>query len=221
MSSLSKFEAMKVAVVIPAYNEEATIGQVVAAVRKHNLDAIVFDDGSSDDTASLADSAGAIVISGRGNGGYDAAINSGFLAAAELEYAYVITMDADGQHPAELLPEYVRLFQAGVDCVAGNRSSFGRWSEHLFSFVAGKLWGVHDPLCGMKGYSLQLWRQRGAFDRYHSVGTELLIYAVKKGFRVAELPVCVRERDDRSRFGSGLKPNLVILRALLRALLSR
>ena len=87
----------KVAIVIPAFNEEATISNVVQSVKEHGI-VVVVNDASSDKTKQIAESAGAIVVSHKYNKGYDSALNSGFKRAEELNCDGVITFDADGEH---------------------------------------------------------------------------------------------------------------------------
>src|SRR5271166_5984567 len=90
-------ERSRIAIIVPALNEAATIGPVLARVKQYGSP-IVVDDGSGDETAQLARAAGAAVVTHAVNQGYDAALNSGFAYAARMGCAYAITIDADGQH---------------------------------------------------------------------------------------------------------------------------
>ena len=87
----------RVAIVIPAFNEEKTISKVVRAANKFGK-SIVVNDGSKDNTGEIAKRSGAIVFMHKINLGYDAALNTGFKKAAKLKFDYIITLDADGQH---------------------------------------------------------------------------------------------------------------------------
>ena len=91
---------------IPAFNEAATIARIVESVAIHGQP-IVVDDCSEDETASLARSAGAVVVCHETNRGYDGALNSGFAEADRRGCSYVVTFDGDGQHPATLVGEFV------------------------------------------------------------------------------------------------------------------
>ena len=97
--------AHKFAVVIPAFNECNNIETVVRQVSKVAM-AIVVDDGSADDTAGLARSAGAYVVCHQYNRGYDCALESGLITARALGCNFAMTMDADGQHN----PYYLNIF---------------------------------------------------------------------------------------------------------------
>ena len=105
-------EEYKVAIVIPAYNEELTISQVVYSVKGHGC-VIVINDASTDRTKKIAEDAGAIVINHKQNEGYDSALRSGFKKAFDIGVDAVITFDADGQHSSEMLKEYIKYLKNG------------------------------------------------------------------------------------------------------------
>ena len=85
----------RVGLIIPAYNEEKTIGNVVNGVSQYGQ-AIVVDDASTDKTASIASTYGAIVVKHSANLGYESAIESGFRIAYEMVIKIVVPLDADG-----------------------------------------------------------------------------------------------------------------------------
>lgn len=95
--------------VIPGYEEGPRIGAVVARARRH-LPVLVVDDGSTDDTAAQAEAAGAIVLPQRPNQGKGAALRMGFRRALAEGYDAVVTLDADGQHDPDEIPEFLAAF---------------------------------------------------------------------------------------------------------------
>lgn len=207
-------ERHRIAIIIPALNESATIAQVVAGVGKYGLP-IVVDDGSDDDTAKVAESAGATVIRTDQNLGYDAAINAGFRYADDIGCEYAITIDADGQHDPALVMDFIEELNSGADLVIGSRDKLQRVGEYVFSWIASIAWGVTDPLCGAKAYRLgATYKELGHFDSYNSIGTELAIYAAKRGKDIRQRPIQTRCRIGASRFGASLSANHKILRAL-------
>jgi glycosyltransferase involved in cell wall biosynthesis len=204
----------RIGIVIPALNESASIAAVVAATNGYGV-SIVVDDASTDSTAELARRGGAIVVSHRRNLGYDGALNSGFMKAAELGCEVIITVDADGQHDPSLIKRFLNALDTGADVVIGVRSRRQRLAEHLFAWYTGLRYGISDPLCGMKAYRVAVFRALGHFDAYQSIGTELAIFAARRGYRLAQVPFDVRERNGASRFGRVLSGNLKILRAMV------
>jgi len=201
-------------IVIPAYNEAETIATVIGTIKDLGTP-IVVDDGSSDDTGHVAETAGAVLVTHKSNCGYDIAINSGFEKAAKLGCKYVITMDADGQHDPALMGDFLRLLHTGTDIVLGVCNKQQRFAEILFAWFSRLTFGIRDPLCGMKGYRIELYRQRGHFDSYGSIGTELAVYGVRSGYSYEQIEVPIQTRIGKPRFGRSLQANLRILRAAL------
>ena len=212
---------MKVAIVIPAYNEAATIAGVVRDVAAFGT-VIVVDDCSTDTTAALAREAGAEVVSHDLNRGYDGALQSGFEKAAELDIDITATFDADGQHGATTLAAILEPLTDGrVDLVLGLRAKPARIAERLFSRYTRLRFGVGDILCGLKGYRMSLYHQHGRFDGSRSIGTELALYALKQGSSFTTAPVPIHPRiAGNARFGGTLKANGRILRALFLAMMA-
>jgi len=203
----------RIGIVIPALNESATIGAVVRAAGAHGT-CVVVDDGSSDATAALARDAGALVVAHEVNRGYDAALDSGFRAAAQAGCEIIITLDADGQHDPTLLGRFVDAIDAGAAIAVGVRDRRARLAEHVFAWYTQLRWGISDPLCGLKAYRADVYRTLGHFDSYASIGTELMLFGARNGQRIVQIPFPVRERDGAPRFGRRLSANWRILRAL-------
>jgi glycosyltransferase involved in cell wall biosynthesis len=206
-------ERSSLGIVIPAFNEARTIANVVALCNVYGR-SIVVDDGSNDDTGDVADASGAEVIRHAGNRGYDAALESGFQHAAHLGCEYVITIDADGQHDPALLAKFCALLDAGADIVIGNRNERPRLAETCFALLTQFRYGLKDPLCGLKAYRMSIYEKLGHFDSYNSIGTELMLYAIRNGFRMQQVPIVVKSRVDKPRFGNRLRANYKIFRAM-------
>ena len=112
---------MKTLVIIPAYNEQKTIGGVIDAVKQHTSRIIVVDDGSQDKTASIARTKGCTVKSHIINRGLGAALCTGFVYAKKIGATHVITLDADGQHNPADIPRLISKLNEGYDVVVGSR----------------------------------------------------------------------------------------------------
>lgn len=210
---------MTVAIIIPALNEAETITDVVASVLESGR-VIVVDDGSRDCTADVAARAGAIVVSNETNLGYDGALQRGFEKAAEIGSEIAITIDADGQHDGDAVSGMLApLLNGDADLVLGIRPKTARFSEWLFNLFARLRFGVPDILCGMKAYRMSLYYAHGRFDGSQSIGTELALAGLRCGLRCACIPVPIHHRDGTPRFGSVLRANWKILRALTGAIL--
>lgn len=206
--------AARVAIVIPAFNEEKAIRAVVSGVSAYGT-VIVVNDGSSDSTEQLARAAGALVVSHDVNRGYDNALATGLAKAVAEEFDFAITLDGDGQHEPMLIESFLFELMDGADLVVGVRDRYQRFSEKIFAVLAKILWDISDPLCGMKGYRLSKLKRMDSLCSYPSIGTELAIRAVRSGWNIRQVPLKTRDRNDRSRFGGGFCANWLILRAML------
>ena len=154
--------------VVPAYNEAGTVGDVVDALRVKTpqLDVVVVDDGSTDDTAALAEAAGARVLQLPFNLGIGGAVQAGFKYADEQGYDYMVQVDGDGQHdPGEIAKLFAALDDGGgADMICGTRFKTPtgymapisrRTGIHLFAFLLSRLLRqpVTDPTSGFRLYN--------------------------------------------------------------------
>lgn len=212
----------KITVVMPALNEEPTIGPLVKGVMKNTDEVIVVDDGSTDRTGEIAEKNGATVLRQESNTGYDRAISAGFKMAESTGADIILTFDADGQHEASDIPRMVRpIIEGKADIVVGVRPRVFRLAERLFKIYSKRAIGVADPFCGMKAYSVDVYREVGYFDRMDSIGTQLMFEAEKRDFRIAQIGIKLNLRRDEPRFGRRVKANIKIFTAMLKIMVSR
>ncbi|ENN9980416.1 glycosyltransferase family 2 protein [Vibrio vulnificus] len=214
-------ESISLAIVIPAYNEESSIGDVVREILDTvNLDfrIIVVSDKSSDNTAAVAADAGALVVDLEQNHGYAGAIDQGFQYALEnLDPEYILTMDADGQHDPRVINSMYNLAVShNIDIVTGRRPSCARISEKLYSFYFRNKFNIDDPLSGMKLYRTPVYVENNGFETFDSIGTELLTKALIARKKVEQINIPIRPRhDSEPRFGSLFRANKRIFVSLL------
>lgn len=213
-------DEFKVVVIIPAFNEELTIASVVDSV-KFFATVIVVNDGSSDNTSLAAHNAGAIIVSHKVNRGYDNALNSGLKKSVELGFSAAITFDADGQHNSNAIPIFINKLKQNFDLILGVRTKTQRVSELIFRIYSKKTLNWSDPLCGMKGYSLKLYKELGHFDSYNSIGTELAVFGLLNGYKSCEVDVSTFDREDKPRFSSLFKANYLIIKSLIILIIRR
>ncbi|HEU4974696.1 MAG TPA: glycosyltransferase family 2 protein [Baekduia sp.] len=153
---------------MPAYNESATILDVVRSVREHapGYDVLVVDDGSTDDTTKLAELAGARVLRLPFNLGIGGAVQAGFVYALEQGYTHMVQIDGDGQHdPRELHHLEAAMDTDDLDVVCGSRFITDdhhypapisrRTGIHIFAYTLSALVGqrVTDPTSGFRLYN--------------------------------------------------------------------
>lgn len=190
---------LKMVVLIPAYNEEKNIFDVVTQVKKYIPLVIVVDDGSSDQTAQKARKAGADVLVHEVNKGKGAAIRTGFDEVLKQHMDAVIIMDADGQHDASELPgiiEKARIDQA--DIVMANRMDnpegmpFLRYATNKFtSFIISKVAKVQikDTQCGFRLIRTWLLPKMRLTTTLYDTESEMLLEASRLGATFSNAPI--------------------------------
>jgi glycosyltransferase involved in cell wall biosynthesis len=189
---------VQVAVVIPALNAAATLGAVVAGVRRAlpGVGVVAVDDGSSDRTRAVARASCDQVVAFDRNQGKGAALRAGFAAALARGASIVVTLDADGQHDPAHAPRLVQALR-DADVALGARARdatmpLGRRMTNALSAAAlSSMLGrrVADAQSGYRAFRrVVLERVRGGGDRYE-YETDLLVRAYRAGFRVVTVPV--------------------------------
>ena len=199
---------MKVAAIIPAFNEAEALPAVLVELGRTlpDVDVIVVDDGSADDTAAVARAGGATCLVLPFNLGIGGALRMGFRFAHEQGYERAFQFDADGQHEAGQVSALLEGLDAGADMVIGSR--FAGVGDYQPGRIRGMAMGVlrfgikrivgrsfTDTSSGFRGFNsdvLALFARDYPVEYMDSV--EALVMAHRAGFRVEEVPVTMRER---------------------------
>lgn len=198
----------KILVIIPALNEEGSVGKVVKEVKEHlpQVDILVVNDGSSDLTSKKAKEAGAVVLDLPFNLGIGGAMQAGYKYAFEKGYEIAIQVDGDGQHDPKEIPKLLQaLEEKEVDMVIGSRfigdsefksSMMRRVGISIFSRVISLIVGqkITDPTSGFRAVNrkaIQLF----AFDYPQDYPEpEVLVLLHQCGLKVAEVPIGMSKR---------------------------
>jgi glycosyltransferase involved in cell wall biosynthesis len=213
-----------VVAIIPAYNEERFIGSVVLKTRRFADRVIVVDDGSSDETAVLAEAAGAVVIRHAGNQGKGAALNTGFRRVRELEYAVVVTLDGDGQHLPEQVVQVVGpVLRGEADIVVGSRylephsvvpryRMLGHRAFNLLTNVTSGT-GSTDSQSGFRAFSPKAVEAITFSSKGFAVESEMQFLAHDLGLRLKEVPITIRYPNKPKR--SAISHGMMVLNGVL------
>lgn len=217
---LHKLSIMKTAILIPCYNEEKTVADVVKDFRNvlPDADIYVYDNNSTDNTAECAAKAGAIVRKeprqGKGN-----VIRRMF---REVEADCYIMVDGDSTYPADNALEMVKMVtEQGADMVIGDRLSSTYFSENKRPFhnmgnrmvrsLICRFWHIKisDIMTGYRAFSRRFVKLYPVMSTKFEVETEMTIHALDKRFELREIPISYRDRPDGSvsklnTFGDGI-----------------
>ncbi len=208
---------------VPAFNEERTIAAVVVGAQKYVGQVIVCDDGSNDMTAEIAEKLGARVIRHERNAGKGDALRSLFLACRELDADFMVTIDGDGQHDPNQIPDILRPLQEGeADVVVGSRLLGGAKEMPNYRKLGNKMLnvvtysGVTDTQSGFRGYNRAAITKTLPTEMGMGVDSQLLMDASRNGLRIVEVSVSVRYGIGRTSTHNPLFHTLDVLFSVIK-----
>ncbi len=208
MNDVRRPHANRILVIIPAYQEEETIGEVVRNVYRHVPDAsvVVVNDGSLDRTEEAARAAGAVVLTLPYNLGIGAAMQTGYRYADEEGFAIAIQVDGDGQHLPSEIPILLEELGRGTDLAIGARF-LGRGDYdppflrklgiRFFSFAVSTLVGrrFYDTTSGFRAANRRVIESFSRYYPYDYPEPEAILILSRAGFAVREVPARIQERE--------------------------
>jgi len=193
---------LKIAIGIPAFNEENNIGPIITNLKKKYDHVLVCDDGSSDSTADIASKMGAHVVKHSKNQGYGSAIKTIFNEAKKIDCNILVTFDADGQHQISEIDDILKpIIENIADIVIGSR--FLGKTEHLPKYrkfgiktitgLTNVMTGsnISDSQSGFRSYSQKVLQEISPIESGMGISTEILIKATKKKMRITEIPITI------------------------------
>ena len=184
---------------IPAYNAEVSIGEVIDRTREHLSRVIVVNDGSRDRTEEIARSRQVEIISLPSNRGKGYALRQGFSLALSNGCSAILTLDADAQHDPEDIPNFLEAHELDSDAILiGSRMAqadrFPRqryYSNRTAAFFISKALGhyLEDTQCGFRLYPAKILRLVQLTTCRFQTETEVLLRAARRGNRLSSVPV--------------------------------
>jgi glycosyltransferase involved in cell wall biosynthesis len=201
----------KVSVIVPAYNEENAVGLVVEEIQKtlkgkYEFEVIVVDDGSTDQTYSVAKKSGAKVLKHESNKGKVAAIRTGIVNSTGSK---IVLTDADYTYPAEDIPKFIEALDGGADLVLGSRVEkgitnipfFNRIGNILFSTMISYIGCVRiaDGQTGYRAFRKKDFEKMDVNAKGLEFETKMTVKAAKYGYNIVEIPIEYRPRIGKSK----------------------
>ncbi|KAI3593092.1 Glycosyl transferase [Cupriavidus sp. U2] len=218
-------------VLVPVYDHEGAIGAMVDAILKHPLPCLLVDDGSSPPCEQVlralaaAHSERVRLVRLPQNQGKGGAIMAGFSVAAELGYTHALQIDADGQHDADCIPQFVALARANPEAmVCGHpvydesvprHRLYARYLTHIWVWINTLSFDIRDSMCGLRVYPLapviDLMRDV-RLGRRMEFDTEVLVHLVWRGVRMLNVPTRVTYPSDGVSHFQAWRDNVLISR---------
>ena len=226
---LSDPSSPRVLVVVPAWNEQDSVGSVVHQVARVDptMDVLVVDDGSGDSTSANAGASGALVCRLPFNLGVGGAMRAGYRYALRNGYDVVVQVDGDGQHDARYIPQLVAAL-ATADVVVGARfagegayAARGprRWAMQVLATVLSRLARrrLSDVTSGFRAVNRRGIRLFATHYPAEYLGdtVESLVIALRTGCRVTQIPVSMRVRASGKPSQSTFRAVLYLARAMV------
>lgn len=220
-----------ISVVVPAYNEERTVGDVICSTilamerLRIPFEIIVVDDGSIDNTRRIAAGYKATVLFNGKNRGKGHALRKGFQHA---QGDIIVTLDADGAHAPKEIPDLIDPLFNGVDIVAGSRflgrdrdstSRLNRFGNFIFNLVIFILTGkyITDSQTGFRAFKKEVLQRLNFESIGYEIETEITVKGLKNGFVYQEKPISCQKRKYSISKLKILSDGITILKTIFKA----
>jgi glycosyltransferase involved in cell wall biosynthesis len=224
----------KVLVVVPAWNEQASIAKVISELKTRGFEVLVIDDGSTDETSFIARQSGAITMRLPFNLGVGGALRCGFKYAVQHGYQAVVQCDADGQHPVDHIELLISTATEGnFHMVIGSRflNDEGKMELSLIRRLAMRILSrsasracktlITDATSGFRVITVPLLNELAEkLPAYYLGDTyEALVSSGRAGYRIREIPAPLMEREHGKSSAHPVKAAQLAVKAILSAIL--
>ena len=203
---------------LPVFNEVKYVNEVLDLVKQYSDNVLVVDDGSTDGTSEkLAQRTDVIVIEHEQNAGYGAALKTAFQYAVDHDYQSVVTIDCDGQHEPQRIPEFVEACSNGIDIVSGSRylkqfdedtappEQRRQINQTVSAEISRRLdIQLTDAFYGFKAYSISGLKKLELTENGYAMPLELWVQAALHELKIIEWPVPLIYLDEDRTFGGVL-----------------
>lgn len=201
---------MNIVVLIPSYNESASIGGIVKSLVGLGYKTYVVDDGSEDKTAEIAEKEGATVFRHAKNMGKGSALREGFGRLLKEDFDAMLVMDGDGQHHIEDIWKLIaRMEETDADIIIGDRMCCDtsnmpyvrKKTNHFMSWLVSKVAGtrVSDSQSGFRLIKKRVIESVKLESSNYEIESEMIIKAARKNFRIEAAPIRIIYENEESK----------------------
>ncbi|HEY3272428.1 MAG TPA: glycosyltransferase family 2 protein [Methanocella sp.] len=217
--------------ILPAYNLESSIGEIIARTKPYVDVVIVVTDGSKDNTHAKAVESGAACPPHSASRGKGFAVRKGIEFSKQFRPEYVILMDSDGQHLPEEIPGLLEAIKkGGVDMIVGSRmkgelrtsaiNKFGNFCLKVISFAVTSRW-LSDTESGFRLFRADRLYELPLSSVSYEVESELLLRSLHRGYTVKEIPITVPKAVPGVTVKDGIKMGMYKIRTGLQLKFAR
>ncbi len=215
---------------VPSYNEGKTIGRIVRKLKEHSFTVYVVDDGSTDDTAFIARSEGALVLKNCKNMGKGAALREGFKRIIGDGFEGVLIIDGDDQHDVMDIAHLIKkMRETDAGMVIGNRMLdtgsmprirviTNRFMSFMLSLLSGQY--VPDTQCGFRLVKCEVLNKIRLESCKYEIESEMIIKTARAGFKIESVPIKTVYQDEVSKINP-FKDTLRFMRLLIKTAVAR
>jgi len=221
-------------VIIPAYNEEKTIGEVLEKTLQvmeqlaKPYEVIVVDDGSTDRTRTEASKYKVTLLTNRKNRGKGYALRKGFKHA---KGQIIITLDSDGSHDPKEIPKLIEPLYNGIDIATGSRfinnkevtTKLNKLGNKIINAIIMTLTGkyITDSQTGFRAIKRKVLQKLNLKAQGYEIETEITVKGLKNGFKYVEIPINCKKRTDGCSKLRILQDGIKILKTILIAKITK
>ena len=203
---------------LPVFNEVRYVNEVLDLVKQYSADILVVDDGSTDGTTEQLQRRDDVrIVTHAENQGYGAALRTAFEYALEHDFEIIVTIDCDGQHEPQRIPEFVAACTKSVDIVSGSRyltqfpddtpppEQRRKINQTVSAELSRRLnIKLTDAFCGFKAYRTASLDKLSPTENGYAMPLELWVQAAQANMNIIELPVPLIYLDEARSFGGVL-----------------
>jgi glycosyltransferase involved in cell wall biosynthesis len=202
---------MRLAVLIPVFNAEATIGDIIEGVKKFVKDIVVVNDGSRDRTQEILEKKDIVLLTHPENQGKGMALKTGFRYIIKQGFEAVLTLDGDGQHNIEEIPSFIKKAESSpeIDIIIGSRMKEAHLmpkirliNNKFSSWLLSKLTHqkIEDSQSGFRLIRTHVLKNIALRTNNYETESELLIRAAWCGYQIVSIPIKTIYQGERSYF---------------------
>lgn len=207
-------EKNNIIILIPSHNEIKTLKKICLDIKRLGFRTLIIDDNSNDETSFWLKKKKFNFIKNKKKVGYEKSLIIGVkYIIKNFNASYLITFDADGEHQVKDLKKIERKINLeNIDLIICNRKKLNRWSEYILSLLFYMIYGIKDPLSGLKAYSIEKLKVYKNKIKKNYFFVDVILFFIKKKYAITNMLISTKKGKNGSSLGNGILINIKILK---------